>query len=80
MDFFNLPIAAGLIMYALGTMLWIYALAGEKLVNVYACTALSFVLVSLGGVHLLGEDIAFVGVIGVLFVLCGLYLITAYNP
>ena len=79
LEFFNLPILAGLVMYAVGTILWIYVLSGEKLVNVYAFTALSFVLVYLGGVLLLGEELAIGGIIGVLLVLSGLYLITSYG-
>ena len=57
-DFLNFSIFAGLILYALGTILWVYVLASEKLVNVYAFTTLSFVLVYLGGVLLLGEKLA----------------------
>lgn len=79
LEFINLPILAGLAMYAVGTILWIYVLSVEKLVNVYAFTALSFVLVYLGGVVLLGEEIAIGGIIGVLLVLSGLYLITSYG-
>jgi drug/metabolite transporter (DMT)-like permease len=79
LEFANLPIAAGLLMYGVGTALWIYVLAREKLVNVYAFTALSFVLVYVGGVLLLGERIALGGMIGILLVLAGLYLITNYN-
>jgi drug/metabolite transporter (DMT)-like permease len=79
LQFINLPILAGLAMYAVGTVLWIYVLSAEKLVNVYAFTALSFVLVYLGGILLLGEEIAIGGIIGVLLVLSGLYLITSYG-
>jgi len=75
-DFINLPILTGLCLYGIGTILWIYALSGEKLVNVYAFTALSFALVYLGGVMLLGERITQAGAIGVALVLAGLLLIT----
>ena len=75
-EFINVPIILGLSFYALGTAIWIYALSHEKLVDVYAFTALTFVLVYLGGVWLLKEPIDISTVTGVLFVLLGLYLIT----
>jgi undecaprenyl phosphate-alpha-L-ara4N flippase subunit ArnE len=77
MDFINFPIFLGLIFYAAGTIIWIYALANEKLVNVYAFTALTFVLVYIGGVGLLGERLHYAGMVGVLLVLAGLYFITS---
>ena len=73
--FVNLPIAAGIIFYAVGTALWIYTLSFEKLVNVYAFTALTFAMVYLGGVIILGERLSTTAIIGVLTVLVGLYLI-----
>ena len=79
LEFFNLFIFAGLVMYALGTAIWIYVLSQEKLVNVYAFTALSFVLVYMGGIWLLGERIGLAGITGVMLVLFGLYLITAHS-
>ena len=45
MQFLNVPIALGLSLYLCGTVLWIYVLSKEKLVVVYAFTALTFVLV-----------------------------------
>ena len=77
MDFINFPIFLGLIFYAVGTIIWIYALATEKLVNVYAFTALTFVLVYIGGVGLLGERLHYAGMVGILLVLAGLYFITS---
>jgi len=79
LDFINMPVAAGLALYAISTILWIYVLSGEKLVNVYAFTALSFVLVFLGGGLLLGEEITLPAMGGVLLVLSGLYIITTFN-
>ena len=75
-EFINVPIILGLGFYAVGTVIWIYALSQQKLVDVYAFTALTFVLVYLGGVWLLKEPIDASTLTGVLFVLLGLYLIT----
>ena len=77
LDFLNLPIVAGLVFYVLGTGIWIYVLSYEKLTNVYAFTALTFVLVYLAGVFLIGEKIALSAFIGIVLVLAGLYLIVA---
>ena len=76
LQFINGPIILGLSFYALSTAIWIFALSREKLVDVYAFTALTFVMVYLGGVALLGERITVLAGIGVAFVLIGLYLIT----
>lgn len=76
-EFINFSIFLGLVFYAAGTIIWIYALASEKLVNVYAFTALTFVLVYIGGVSLLGERLHSAGMIGILLVLVGLYFITS---
>ena len=79
LEFVNLPITAGFVLYGIGTLVWIYALSYEKLVNVYAFTALTFVIVYLAGVFVVGEKISIAGVCGILLVLAGLYLITQYN-
>ena len=79
LEFFNWPILMGLLLYGTGTLVWIYALSYEKLVNVYAFTALTFVLVYIGGIFVIGEKISMAGFMGILLVMAGLYLITSYN-
>jgi drug/metabolite transporter (DMT)-like permease len=79
LEFINLPLLAGLLFYIAGTIVWIYALSKESIVNVYAFTALTFVLVYLGGVFLMSEHLSPAGFAGIMLVLCGLYLITNYN-
>lgn len=78
-QFLNLPILAGLAFYGAGTLLWIYALSYEKLVHVYAFTALTFVLVYLGGVLLLAEKLTASATAGVILVVAGLYFISAHQ-
>jgi drug/metabolite transporter (DMT)-like permease len=79
LDFANLPILLGLLFYGLGTIIWIYALSFEKLVNVYAFTALTFVLVYLGGVFIINERMSAAAIGGVMLILAGLYFITQHN-
>ncbi len=76
-EFLNTPIAIGLLLYLCGTVLWIYVLSKEKLVMVYAFTALTFVLVYLGAVLTLGETLTLKAGGGVLLVLAGLYLLAS---
>lgn len=77
--FVNPYVFLGLAFYALGTGAWIYALASETLVNVYAFAALTFALVYLGSVFLLGERLTPAASAGVALVLAGLFLITRYG-
>ncbi|HEY4975530.1 MAG TPA: hypothetical protein VII41_18100, partial [Steroidobacteraceae bacterium] len=76
-DFLNSTIAFGLLLYLCGTILWIYVLSKEKLVVVYAFTALTFVLVYLGAVLTLGESLTLKAGGGVALVLAGLYLLAS---
>jgi drug/metabolite transporter (DMT)-like permease len=78
-EFLNAYILVGLVLYVIGAVLWVYALSFEKLVNVYAFTALTFVLVLIGAVVGLGEKMATPGMLGIALVLGGLYLLTNYN-
>lgn len=79
LSFFNPHVIAGLLLYVVSTLVWIYVLSFEKLTNVYAFTALTFVLVYLGAVILLGEKISVATVTGIIAILFGLYLISQYN-
>ncbi len=75
-SFFNLWLFSGLLAYALGTLLWIYALSRVRLTVVYPFTALTFVLVYLFGVVILREPTTAQALVGVAFVLGGLFLIS----
>ena len=75
LEFLNTPVAFGLLLYLCGTILWIYVLSKEKLVVVYAFTALTFVLVYLGAVLMLGESLTIRASGGIALVLAGLYLL-----
>jgi drug/metabolite transporter (DMT)-like permease len=77
LEFANPPVTFGLLLYLCGTILWIYVLSKEKLVVVYAFTALTFVLVYLGAVLTLGESLTIRAGGGVALVLAGLYLLAS---
>ena len=75
-EFFNVPVFSGLLFYAIGTVIWIYTLSYENLINVYSFTALTFVLVYLSGVFVLGERITMFNFGGIVLILAGLYMVT----
>jgi drug/metabolite transporter (DMT)-like permease len=75
MDFVNPALLGGLVLYGISTVLWIYALSRAKLTTVYPFTALTFVLVYVGAMFVLGEKPTRVEIVGVLLVLAGLSLL-----
>jgi len=70
--FINGPIFAGAVLYALGAVLWVAALSKLPLNVAYPFTALTFVLVYLASVFLLGERPPANAIVGVALVLVGL--------
>ena len=77
LDFINPYIILGLAFFGAGMVAWIYALSKEQMVTVYAFTALTFVLVYLGGVFLLGEHINTAKSMGIILVIVGLYFVSS---
>lgn len=74
-QFINPWVIAGLTFYALGSGLWILAMAKEPLSIVYPFTALSFVLVLAGAVVFQGERPGLVNLIGIALVIAGIGLV-----
>lgn len=79
-SFLNVWIISGLFLYGVGTLFWIFSLSRVPLTVVYPFTALTFVLVYLGGVLILGEHTSLRAIAGVFLVLGGLYLISSSEP
>ncbi len=79
-EFVNASVAFGLVLYGISTAIWIFSLSKMRLVDVYAFTALTFVLVYVAGVVFLNEKISYWTGLGVLFVLGGLFLIIRGAP
>jgi undecaprenyl phosphate-alpha-L-ara4N flippase subunit ArnE len=75
-EMLNPYILGGLTCYGVGTVAWIFALSKLPLRVAYPYTALTFVLVYLAAVGLLGEKMTLRGGGGVTLVLAGLYLLT----
>ncbi len=76
-EYLNCWIAGGLVAYGLGTALWVLALSRLPLTAVYPFTALTFVLVYLAGLFLLGEQTTPRALLGVALILVGLFLVSS---
>ncbi len=75
LSFINPPIIAGLGLYGLGAVFWIYGMSRQSLISVYPFTILSFTIVYLVGILGLGERPTRMGFVGVALMLAGLYLV-----
>lgn len=75
-DFINLWIFGGLVLYGIGTVLWIFSLSKVNLLIVYPFTALTFILVYLSGIFIFNEPTSIKALFGVSLILLGLLLIT----
>ena len=76
-EFANPWIMLGLLLYLAGTLAWIRALATVPLTVLYPFTALTYVMVNLLAVVLLGESLSLRGVAGSALVLLGLLLVAS---
>lgn len=76
----NLPIALGLGLYAVGTLLWIAGLSRTTLSYAYPFTALTFVLVVGAAIVLFNERPSATEIAGIVIVLGGLGLMTLGHP
>ena len=75
LEFLNLPLAAGFVLYVAGAALWIFALSKEQLVTVFPFTLLTFVLVVLAGVVILHERVSVMALGGMALIVLGIALV-----
>ena len=76
LQFANAWIALGLALYLAGTLAWIRALSDVPLTVVYPFAALTYVLVNVFAVTLLGEQLSVKTAAGTGLVLAGLLLVS----
>jgi len=62
---------SGLIIYGVGTLLWIYAVSQRHISFLYPLTALTYVIVALGGKFIFGEAISSQRWLGIAVVVIG---------
>ena len=71
----NLRVVLGLMLYAFSSLAWIFALSKVSLHIAYAFTALTFVMVYIASVVVLGEHLERFAVIGVGLIVVGFFFI-----
>ena len=69
-------VLGGLALYGVGTVLWLFALKQLDLSLVYPFVAISFVLVFLSGILILGEPVSVAKVAGLLLIVTGLVVLS----
>jgi drug/metabolite transporter (DMT)-like permease len=73
----NVYFVAALALYAGYAVLWVWILSFTPLSRAYPFVALAFALTPLLGGMLFGETISVRLIVGILFILCGLFLVTS---
>jgi drug/metabolite transporter (DMT)-like permease len=73
---FNAYFIAALVLYAAYAILWVWILSFTPLSRAYPFVALAFALTPLLGGLLFGDTLSVRVIVGILFVLCGLFLVT----
>jgi drug/metabolite transporter (DMT)-like permease len=73
---FNLYFIAALVLYAGYAFLWVWILSFIPLSRAYPFVALAFALTPLLGGLLFGDTISLRLIAGIVFILCGLFLVT----
>ncbi|WP_293961435.1 EamA family transporter [uncultured Fusobacterium sp.] len=72
----NLYFLSGLAFYGISTLLWIKILEYIDVSIAYPVMALSYIIVMLGAYFIFGEQISFFKVLGIIFILIGVFFIT----
>jgi len=67
-------VAAGLGIYGLGTIMWVYAVSRRSISFLYPLTALNYAIVTMGGKFLFGESITRGRWLGIAVVMLGVAL------
>jgi drug/metabolite transporter (DMT)-like permease len=75
-DFLNPKLGAGFLLYGVGSVLWVMALAKLPLSRVYPFTVMTFVIVYVASFVILREPISGSVLVGAALVLAGLLIIT----
>lgn len=73
----NAHVLSGLAAWIASTLCWLYVLRVAPLSRAYGLTSLTYVLILLAGVHLFGEQIRRVHVVGILLIVVGVALLAS---
>jgi drug/metabolite transporter (DMT)-like permease len=75
LDFVNLPLALGLGAYLAGLLLWLYGLSKAPLYMVYPFAILTFVIVGLASIAVLGERPTLLTLAGWIIIVAGIAVV-----
>lgn len=73
----NIYFVTAVVFYAGYAILWVWILSFTPLSRAYPFVALAFALTPLLGAMLFGETISLRLIVGLLFILCGLFIVTS---
>ena len=73
---FNSSIVAGLTCYAISILLWIYALSKVDVSIAYPMISIGFILNAIAAWYLFGEPFGFIKLIGIFFIIIGVFLMS----
>ena len=77
---FTLGVLCGLVIYGLGTLLWMQAVAKRNISYLYPLASLNYILVAVGGHLLLHEPLVPGRWIGIAIMAAGIVLLTRVAP
>lgn len=72
----NFPVMCGIISYGLSFLLWIKVLSKVELSYAYPMVSLGYVIVMIFSYFLFKENISFVRILGVAFIIAGVFLVS----
>jgi drug/metabolite transporter (DMT)-like permease len=72
-------VTGGLLIYGIGTALWVFAVSKREISYLFPLSALNYVVVALGGKWLFGESILATRWIGILVVVGGVWLMQRWG-
>lgn len=68
----DLRVLSGLVAWTASTMCWLYVLRVAPLSRAYGLTSLTYVLITFASVHLFGEQLRRLHIVGTLLIVAGL--------
>ncbi len=74
--FLNLWVASGVVVYGIGAVCWVHGLSKAGLITVYPFTVLTAVVVYGAAITIFGERPTVPGMVGIVLIMFGLYLIS----
>jgi multidrug transporter EmrE-like cation transporter len=72
----NLPIIGGLFAYVLSVAVWLLVLSRVQVSFAYPMLSIGYIVSAVAGYYLLGEDLSFLRIAGIVVIIAGVFLIS----